>query len=201
MKKSCVCGVCIGCRVPIITDNPVEQRFWGKARVEHGTAFCFFIKGSDFRKALHALKYHGGKEIGYVFGKYAACDIAESENFRNFDYIVPVPLHPTKFQMRGYNQSACIADGLAAILHAPVETTNLYRAVANPTQTKKSIVERWENAQGIFAVHDAQLFVQKRLLLVDDVLTTGATLIACIEAIHSVTPTARISVFTLAVAV
>ena len=101
---------------------------------------------------------------------------------------------------RGYNQAECIADGLSEVMRVPVETTNLYRAIENPTQTKKSVYERWENTKGIFDIHDAQLFENKHILIVDDVLTTGSTLIACAEAVKAKCPSARISVFTLAAA-
>ena len=92
------------------------------------------------------------------------------------------------------------ADGLSEVMRVPVETTNLYRAIENPTQTKKSVYERCENTKGIFDIHDAQLFENKHILIVDDVLTTGSTLIACAEAVKAKCPSARISVFTLAAA-
>jgi ComF family protein len=180
-------------------DNFIEQRFWGKADLERATAFYYFNKKSEFQKILHKLKYHDGKEIGVFLGKYAAAEISENQDFREFDYIIPVPLHPNKLRKRGYNQSFCIAQGLAEVLGVKIDTENLIRVIENPTQTKKSVYERWTNTKGIFAVKDAQLFENKRLLLVDDVLTTGSTLIACAEAIHEVC-NAKISIFTLAVA-
>lgn len=212
----CACGkvlavgeeaICMDCllhlprtRLHLEGDNKLEKRFWGKAAIERATAFYYFEKGSRYRAILHQLKYKDGKQIGFTMAKYAAAELLESPDFQHFDYIVPVPLHPKKFAKRGYNQAECIANGLSAVMDVPVETANLYRAIENPTQTKKSVYERWENTKGIFALRDTSLFADKRVLIVDDVLTTGSTLIACAEAVLAQTPTARISVFTLAAA-
>ena len=129
-------------------------------------------------------------------GRYAAIDLLESEAFRDFDYIVPVPLHPNKLRQRGYNQSECIAEGLSEVLNVQVETQTLFRAIENPTQTKKSVYERWENTDGIFDVANVDTFEGKHILLVDDVLTTGSTLIACVQALKK--SNCKVSVFTLA---
>lgn len=177
-------------------DNKLEKRFWGKANVEHATAFFFFQKGSPYRHLLHLLKYKKRADVGRVLGHYAAIDLLESEAFREFDYIVPVPLHPNKLRKRGYNQSECIAEGLAEVLNVQVETKTLFRAIENPTQTKKSVYERWENTDGIFDVANVDTFEGKHILLVDDVLTTGSTLIACVQALKK--SNCKVSVFTLA---
>ena len=198
--------ICIAClqniprtRLHLQKDNIIEQRFWGKVQLERATAFYYFTKKSNFQKILHQLKYKNNREVGVAMGKYAAVELIESEDFTNFDYLIPVPLHPKKQKKRGYNQALCIVEGLAEFLNGEIDTENLVRVVENPTQTKKSVYERWENTKGIFAVKDPQLFENKRILLVDDVLTTGSTLIACVEAIHEVC-NAKVSVFTLAAA-
>jgi ComF family protein len=180
-------------------DNPLELRFWGKADIVRATSFYFFNKKSNFQKLLHKLKYSEGKEIGVEMGKYAGVELSESEDFKYFDYIVPVPLHHNKLRKRGYNQSLCIAQGVSEVLKIEIETENLYRIIENPTQTKKSTYERWANTKGIFALKHPQMFENKHILLVDDVLTTGSTLIACVEAIKDVC-NAKVSVFTLAAA-
>jgi len=198
--------ICLSClqkiprtRLHLVKNNMIEQRFWGKVQLERATAFYYFTKKSKFQKILHQLKYNNNQEIGVIIGKYAAAELIESEYFANFDYLIPVPLHPKKLQKRGYNQALCIAQGLAEILKGEIDTENLVRVIENPTQTKKSTYERWENTKGIFAVKKPQIFENKRILLIDDVLTTGSTLIACVEAIHNVCE-AKVSVFTLAVA-
>lgn len=181
------------------TDNAVEKRFWGKVPIYRGTSFFFFQKGSPFQKLLHELKYRGNKEIGFVAGKYAAIDLLEADDFRSIDVIIPVPLHPKKFQKRGYNQSEWIAKGLAKVLDKPIDTTHLIRIRENTTQTKKSVFERYTNTANIFSLTDLTVFQHKHVLLVDDVLTTGSTLEACMQVLLE-TDYIRISVFTLAIA-
>jgi len=95
----------------LMEDNPIERRFWGKVPIEHATSYFFFQKGSSFQKLLHILKYKGNKEIGELLGKYAAIDLLDSPEFNTFDLIIPVPLHPKKYKLRGYNQSEWIGKG------------------------------------------------------------------------------------------
>jgi ComF family protein len=183
----------------LVPDNPIEKRFWGKVPVFRGTAFFFFQKGSPFQKLLHYLKYKGNKEIGRILGKYAAVDLLDSPYFTSIDVIVPVPLHPNKLKKRGYNQSEWIGKGLSEILDKPQDTGTLIRIRENTTQTKKSVFERYENTEGIFGLSDQTALRNKHVLLVDDVLTTGSTLEACIQALLG-TEGIKVSVFTLAVA-
>lgn len=198
--------ICLSClnEIPktnyhLIADNPIEKRFWGKVPVFRATAFFFFQKGSSFQKLLHALKYKGNKEIGEKIGKYAAVDLLESADFKSVDVIIPVPLHPNKFKKRGYNQSEWIGKGLSAILEKPQNTTTLVRVRENATQTKKSVFERFENTEGIFDCSEKTTLAGKHVLLVDDVLTTGSTIEACIRALLLIEGI-KVSIFTLAVA-
>ncbi|MEZ7867468.1 MAG: phosphoribosyltransferase family protein [Paludibacteraceae bacterium] len=183
----------------LLQDNPVEKRFWGKVPVERATSYLFFQKGSDFQKLIHELKYRGNKEVGVTMGKFAAADLLDSDDFKSLDLIVPVPLHEKKEAKRGYNQSEMICNGIAEILGMPVVTDNLYRTAENTTQTRKSVFERYENTQGIFGLKNPAKFEGKHILIVDDVLTTGSTVEACIQALLQAKNT-RISVFTLAIA-
>ncbi len=180
-------------------DNTIEKRFWGKVPIHRGTSFFFFYKGSPFQKLLHELKYRGNKEVGRIAGKYAAADLLNSPDFCSVDMIIPVPLHPKKYHQRGYNQSEWIAIGLGQILNKPVDTINLIRLRENTTQTKKNVYERYQNTTGIFALKDKTAFQHQHILLVDDVLTTGSTLEACMLALLE-TDYIKISVFTLAIA-
>lgn len=198
--------ICISClsSIPktnyhLIAENSIEKRFWGKVPVHRATAFFFFQKGSSFQKLLHALKYKGNREVGEKMGKYAAVDLLESADFRSVDVIIPVPLHPSKYKKRGYNQSEWIGRGLAEILGIPQDTVSLRRIRENTTQTRKSVFERYENTEGIFECVAPENLSGKHILLVDDVLTTGSTLEACITALLTCEHV-KVSVFTLAVA-
>ncbi|MHB9056029.1 MAG: ComF family protein [Paludibacteraceae bacterium] len=180
-------------------DNPVEKRFWGKVPIERATSYFFFQKGSDFQKLIHELKYRGNKEVGITMGKFAGADLLESDDFMSVDMIVPVPLHEKKEAKRGYNQSEMICKGLADVMKKPLCTGNLCRTQENTTQTRKSVYERYENTQGIFKLKNSAEFAGKHVLIVDDVLTTGSTIEACIQVLMQA-KNVKVSVFTLALA-
>jgi ComF family protein len=178
--------------------NPVAQLFWGRAKIEHASAYFYFNKGTIYQEMMHHFKYHGKKEIGFVLGKDFGLQLKDSP-FNEIDIVVPVPLHPKKFKKRGYNQSDLIANGLAFSLEKPVDTYNLYRTVATSTQTRKSRFARWQNVENIFSIKDTTLFEGKHILLVDDVVTTGSTFEACANAILEIKGT-KVSIVALAVA-
>lgn len=159
-------------------DNPVEQIFWGRTQIEQATAFFFYMKGSRYQKLIHDLKYRGKKHIGQQMGKKMAMELTDSA-FSEVDVIVPVPLHPRKQRKRGYNQSEWIARGISEVFDVPVTNNSLYRKLNNKSQTKKSRFDRWQNVKDVFAVKDEKDFTDKHVLLVDDVVTTGATIEAC----------------------
>ena len=181
-------------------DNPVECSFLGKMPLVHATSYFYYHKGSDYTHILYALKYHGRKDVGEIMGRAMAADLQTSGFFHGIDIILPVPLHPKKLKARGYNQSEWLARGISAITGIPIDTTSVIRTVNNSTQTRKTAYERWENVDGIFAVHDAHSLIGKHILIVDDVLTTGSTITACADALTGV-PGIRFSILTLAVAV
>jgi ComF family protein len=179
-------------------ENPVAQLFWGRAKIEHASAYFYFNKGTNYQEMMHHFKYHGKKEIGYVLGKDFGLQLKDS-TFNEIDIIVPVPLHPKKLKKRGYNQSDLIANGLAFSLEKTVDTKNLYRTVATSTQTRKSRFARWQNVENIFSIKDPTLFEGKHILLVDDVVTTGSTFEACANTILEIKGT-KVSIVALAVA-
>ncbi|PLX02860.1 MAG: hypothetical protein C0594_11495 [Marinilabiliales bacterium] len=160
-------------------ENPVFQLFWGRVHLNMATAYCNFNKDGNFRKLIHQLKYKGRKDVGRFLGSLLGNELIKSEFFESVDCIVPVPLHPKREKQRGYNQSEWIAMGLSESMNKKYDAKNLYRSVANDTQTKKGRIERWENVEDIFKLRNPELFKDKHLLLVDDVVTTGSTLEAC----------------------
>lgn len=201
--EECICAMC-NINLPrtnyhLQKDNQVEQLFWGKIPLERATSFFFYRKGSDFRQILHQLKYGGQKEIGAIMGRYMASELTVSGFFEGIDVIIPVPLHKRKQRIRGYNQSEWIARGISAVTGIRIDTEVIVRRKHTDTQTRKSTFERWENVDGIFELHHAESLKGKHLLVVDDVLTTGATTVACASGLVEIEGV-RISVLTLAVA-
>jgi ComF family protein len=179
--------------------NPVAKLFWGRVPIFKACSFFFFNKGSKFQALIHQLKYNNRKEIGFELGKHFGFDLSSSEDFKSVDLIMPVPLHPTKEKLRGYNQSNWIAKGISASLNSPVVKDNLVRLEASATQTKKSKFERWENVQSIFQVKNPEAIENMHILLVDDVVTTGSTLEACAQELLKISGV-KVSIATLAAA-
>lgn len=199
--------LCVSCLMKLpqtnfhkMRNNMIEKSFWGRIRIERATSFFFFMKGSDFQHLLHALKYKGRSDIGVYLGKRFGNELVTQPDFKHFDRIIPVPLHADKLKKRGYNQSEMIARGLSKAMHIPVDTKVLARTTFTETQTHKSRIERWENVKSVFAANSAINLNGQHVLLVDDVLTTGATIEGCAQALLDKNPTVKISVATLAYA-
>ncbi|MCX6258423.1 MAG: ComF family protein [Bacteroidia bacterium] len=198
-----ICNLCIY-QIPRTNyhrsaDNPVSRLFWGRVNVDGATSFFSFSKGSRFQGLIHQLKYKGKTEIGYVLGRLFGIDLKESPVFSLVDVVIPVPLHPDKQKKRGFNQCWYIADGIAFSLQVPVDCKSLYRGVNNETQTRKSRFERWKNVRDIFGLRDNHNLDNKHILLIDDVITTGATLESCAETLLKA-KNVRVSIATLAAA-
>jgi ComF family protein len=157
--------------------NPIKERLFGRLPLEHALAFLKFRKTGIVQHLLHELKYNNHPEIGVKLGKLYGRELKENL-IDQFDLIVPVPLHNSRKRKRGYNQSAKFAEGLSQSLDVPWDESISMRTTSTATQTKKNKVERWENVKDVFAVHDDRVR-DKRILLVDDVITTGATIEAC----------------------
>ncbi len=160
--------------------NPVIKHFWGKVPVEAATAYYYFNKGEKVQQLIHALKYKGKPEVGHKIGRMLGIDLQASALYKNVETIVPVPLHINKIRIRGYNQSEQIAIGLADAYKTTCSNL-LQRRRHTETQTRKHRFERFENVNRVFEVINADLLINKHILLVDDVITTGSTLVSCAE--------------------
>lgn len=178
-------------------ENSLTELFYGRVKIETGTSLFNFKKGSQYRKLLHLLKYKEKTAIGYELGRHLGLNIKKSPYFDEIDYVVPVPLHPKKLKKRGYNQSACIGKGIAEKLETILDENTLIRNVNTETQTKKTKIERWENVHDVFELTNNN-FDNKHILLVDDVITTGATIEGCTNALQNA-KNVRISIATLAI--
>ncbi len=161
------------------------------------TAFLFFNKGGITQNLIHGLKYKKKKNNGLFLGSLFGNDLSKSELFKDADLLIPVPLHPKKQQKRGYNQSELIARGMETSMNAKLNTTILKRVVFTKSQTKKSRFERWENVKDIFHWESPEELKGKHIILVDDVITTGATMEACLQHLIEI-PDVKISVAAIA---
>jgi len=159
--------------------NPVEAKLAGRLPVRHAWAFLKFRKGGIVQHLLHQLKYNNHPEVGLALGKIFGYELSEAGLSAGFDIIVPVPLHELRKRKRGYNQSAKFAQGLSYSLKTPWDESISIRKTKATTQTKKSKMERWENVKDVFTISENRSLVNKRILLVDDIITTGSTLEAC----------------------
>ena len=166
--------------------NPINKVFWGRVNIEMASAYYHFSKGGRVQKLLHELKYKGNQKAGEVIGGLYAYDLRKSKLYNTLDFIVPIPLHPNKLKKRGFNQSESFAIGLSKGLNVPINNTDLYRKIDSKTQTKKTRYKRWENVGNIFGIIDDSMLENKTILLVDDVVTTGATIEASAKVLKDI---------------
>ncbi len=181
------------------TENPVSKIFWGRVPLTFASAYLYFSAKGMVQRMIHQLKYKHKKEVGFLLGKLYGVELQKLSILKNLDYLVPVPLHPHKIKKRGYNQSEVIAQGMSESMSVQVYTEGFIRSIHTDTQTKKSKYKRWENVDSIFKIKDKQTFENKHILLIDDVITTGATLESCAQEILKCR-NARVSVATIATA-
>jgi competence protein ComFC len=160
-------------------DNPVKKIFYGRVDIDLAVSFLFFQKKGCVQKMLHALKYKGRPEVAQLLGKWYAMELVKNKTFSGHDYIIPVPLHKKRLQKRGYNQSEFFAKGLSEVFHIPVLNDVLVKNKFTETQTYKTREERLENTLESFSIEKPEVIANKHILLVDDVITTGATIEAC----------------------
>lgn len=179
--------------------NPLQRRFWGKVPVRFAFSYLYFMPKGRVQRLLHQLKYKGAKELGMHLGHRYGSLLSDYQYNQQFDLIVPVPLHKYKLRRRGYNQAEHFARGLAESMGLTCHGKALLRTTDTGTQTRKSRFDRWQNVEQVFQVAKPEQVKDKRVLLVDDVLTTGATLEACARALLAA-GAAEVSVATIAAA-
>lgn len=180
-------------------DNPVARKCWGMVPVEQASGFLFFVHASGWQRMIHGFKYRGAWRTARAMGEWYGRCLAGSGLYDDVDVVVPLPLHPFKRCRRGYNQSEYIAEGIAAQLGVGVERRSVYRRRNTKSQARKPHRERARNVEGAFAVRHAERLAGRHILLVDDVMTTGSTLLSCAGEILRAVPDCRISLAALAV--
>lgn len=199
--------LCLGCEIKlprtgflIHPENPVEKIFWGRLPLNHASAFLYFRKSGLAQNLMHRLKYKNHRELGIRLGYMAGIEYRDVLKTMAIDALTVVPLHSKKLKTRGYNQSQLVAEGFSLATGIPLLTGVLVRQHASETQTKKKRYERWENIENLFDVADTGSVAGKHILLIDDVITTGATIEACGKALVAV-PDTRLSVLGLCLSV
>lgn len=179
--------------------NPVEKIFWGRLAIRAAMSECYFTKGTLIQTLIHQFKYKGNTDIGKYLGKLMGKSLVNTNRFPPIDVLIPLPLFADKEFKRGYNQATVLCNGIAEVTNIRVVINNVVRKRFTETQTKKHRTERWQNVEGSFEITDERELKGKHILLVDDVVTTGATLEACGAEILKVEGT-QLSIATLAYA-
>ncbi len=180
-------------------NNPVEKIFWGRLALTAAMSEFYFAKGTLIQALIHEFKYKNNKDVGLYLGVMMGSSLLNNNRFTNVDALIPLPLFADKEFKRGYNQATILCNGMSEIMGIPVIKNNVIRKRFTETQTKKHRTERWQNVEGSFEINNAQEIKDKHILLVDDVVTTGATLEACGIEILKIEGT-KLSIATLAFA-
>ena len=200
-------AVCLACRynipltnLPSEGSNPIKELFENILPIESAWAMHWFMDGTDWQRIIHKFKYSGRWYFAQKMGEWMASEMRERGGFEGVDLIIPIPLHYRRRLLRGYNQSEQLALGIGRKMGVGCDFRSVFRRSYNDSQTLKSRSERWDNVENIFEVRRAERLRGKHILLVDDVLTTGATITSCASTIlKACDGDVRISVATLAV--
>lgn len=196
--------ICARCKISLpethfinSNHNTIEKIFWGRIPIEQAGALYYFNKHGVIQQLLRTLKYKNSISTGLFLGRELGKALAVSSRFKNIDAIIPLPLHPKKEYKRGYNQAMIIAQGIQEKWPLPILEKSVIRLVDTKTQTRENRVNRWENMKNIFHISNPHSLQNKHILLIDDVITTGATLEACGAAILSI-PGTKLSIAAVA---
>lgn len=198
-----VCSHCLS-QIPTVDyylhdENIVTDTFYRESiKIEYGCCYMYFNKGDWTQSVMHNIKYFKQSDLAVKFGRIAALELKKHHRFSGIDYILPVPMHPEKLKIRGFNQAECIASGMSEVLQTPIYEGILEKTVNSKTQTFMHRDERIKNADKIFIANRVGELAHSHFLVVDDVFTTGSTLLVCTKKIHDAMPECRVSVFALA---
>ncbi|MDZ7900622.1 MAG: phosphoribosyltransferase family protein [Arcicella sp.] len=198
--------LCTNCRFDlpktnshIGVDRRLVNKFAGKVKIEHSLAYLKFVKGGKVQKIMHEIKYKGNQDLGEMLGRMYGSELREKGFHEQFDLILPVPLHKKRLIVRGYNQSDCLAKGLAESLNIEWRNDVLKRGIETESQIAKSRLERYENMHEVFYVENFEGLKDKRIVIIDDTLTTGSTLESCVLALND-TGIKNVSIIAMATA-
>ncbi|WP_159019003.1 ComF family protein [Algibacter sp. L3A6] len=199
-------AICVDCRHDLPVTNfhlddsdAVKKVLYGRCKIEHGTALFRFEKKSLVQQLIHGLKYRGYQNIGFVLGNWLGGELQELEAYRDVDVVIPVPLHKKKLRSRGFNQVEKFGQQIAEALNAEYLDQVLVKISNNKSQTTKGRIARLINSDELFALEHRELIESKHILIVDDLITTGATLEACILILNQA-KNIKISIATVAIA-
>ncbi|MFD1161506.1 MULTISPECIES: ComF family protein [Hwangdonia] len=198
--------ICIDCRhdLPVTNfhfddNDAVKKVLYGRAKVENGTALFRFEKKGLVQHLIHGLKYKGYDNIGYFLGNWLGGELKTVDNYSTIDVVIPVPLHKNKLKKRGFNQVAKFGQQIAKALNTDYRDDVLVKITNTKSQVDKKRFARWNNNDELFTLQKASAIENKHILLVDDIITTGATLEACIAVLNQAKNT-KISIATMAIA-
>lgn len=198
--------ICVDCRhdLPVTNfhfddDDSVAKVLYGRAKIENGTALFRFEKKGIVQQLVHGLKYKGYENIGFFLGNWLGGELKDLEHYKYVDVVIPVPLHKNKLKKRGYNQVAKFGQQIAKALDADYKDDVLLKVTNTTSQTTKNRFTRWNNTDELFTILNDASIENKHVLLVDDLITTGATLEACISVLYKA-KNIKISIATIAIA-
>lgn len=198
--------ICMDCRhdLPITNfhfdnNDSVQKALYGRAKIENGTALFRFEKKGNVQRLIHNLKYKDHEHIGFVLGNWLGGELKTLESYKNIDVVIPVPLHKNKLRKRGYNQVALFGQQVAEALNADYLDDVLVKVTNTKSQVNKKRLARWTNSDELFTLKNMEAIDNKHILVVDDIITTGATLEACISVLNQA-KNIKISIATMAIA-
>ncbi|MEQ8241610.1 MAG: ComF family protein [Cyclobacteriaceae bacterium] len=182
-----ICSICLAnlprCSSNMILEKELKNKFIFEPKIDNVKSFLIYRPKGIGQKLIHALKYKDNQQFGHILGSMFAEELSKANFHEKYDLVIPIPLHKNKLRTRGYNQSECIANPIAEKLKLPHAPHGLIRTVFTKTQTRKDKVHRWSGLNNPFVVNDEYDLNERRILLVDDVITTGATISAAVEAL------------------